>query len=75
MYPNPNNGTFTIINYSHEASSNIIITDLTGKAILSKTIINNQPNEVNLLQVENGIYLLQINGLNTSQHSKVIISR
>ena len=57
IYPNPSNGTFTIINNELQIT-NIEITDITGKLVLSKTtkVNNNSQYSIN----KKGIYFITI---------------
>ncbi len=74
IYPNPNNGLLTIENNSGENNSILRITDLTGKTVYS-TNTKNTVTEINLSQLENGIYIVEINTNNTIEHSKIILSK
>lgn len=73
IYPNPNDGTFIIQNYLEEKNSILIISDFASKVVFTKTMTNNQLEEINLQQLESGIYLVQINNKNSSSFSKIII--
>lgn len=68
IYPNPSNG---IINISIP-SDNIIVTDATGKQMI---IIKNPDTKLNLSQLKNGIYFLEIDSKKRKFHEKLIIRK
>ncbi|MES2836586.1 MAG: choice-of-anchor tandem repeat GloVer-containing protein [Bacteroidota bacterium] len=57
VYPNPNNGVFTIV--SENSNTTFTITDITGKLVKTGTISANKT-EVNLNEVTTGIYFLKV---------------
>lgn len=75
VYPNPGNGMFIVENKNEEVNSNLIISDLTGKIVFSRIISNNQSDQIDLKQLENGVYLLKVINKNNSEHSKIIINK
>ena len=62
-------------NKSDDLTSKLTVRDLTGNVIFSKVIVNNQSNELNLQNVENGIYLIEVNNTNNIAHSKITIAK
>jgi hypothetical protein len=73
-YPNPNKGNFVIENKSSESNVTIEVLDLTGKLIYTiKT--SNTLTEINVNNIENGIYIIHLYNDNTNSHSKIIISK
>jgi len=58
IYPNPNNGQFTITN--SQEITDLIITDLQGKVILSHNNINLNKVNVELSDLERGMYMINI---------------
>lgn len=56
IYPNPSNGIFNITGYDEML---VIITDLTGRNLLTKQI--NKNNQVDLTELSSGIYFIRIN--------------
>ena len=58
IYPNPNNGQFTITN--SQEMTELIITDLQGKVILNNVNINLNKMNVDLTDFERGIYMINI---------------
>jgi len=61
VYPNPTSGQVKILNYGQEQNSELILFDLSGKTILKKQVVNNKESELNVSELQNGIYLLIIN--------------
>jgi len=50
------------------------ITDITGKIVFQSTIINNKSSiEIDLSQLEKGVYFVNINGKNFYQLKKIVI--
>jgi hypothetical protein len=70
VYPNPNKGIVTIERES-DARASIKITDLTGKMVYECSIEGNQINSLDLSNLQNGIYLLQID----SERFKILIGK
>jgi hypothetical protein len=56
VYPNPATSTLTIQNNSNTSIDKIIITDLTGKVILTQT---NSPSLVNVASLAAGMYIIE----------------
>jgi uncharacterized repeat protein (TIGR03803 family) len=65
VYPNPNNGEFTIV--SENTNTTFTINDITGKLVKTGTISANKT-EVNLNEVNTGIYFLKVD----NQVSKIV---
>ena len=55
IYPNPNNGTFTI---DTETELNVTIVDVLGKTVYSSKLTNGK-NQINLTNLVNGIYIVK----------------
>ena len=61
VYPNPNNGIFTIQSENNNLSNAIVeVMDVTGKIIFNETFTENRKT-VDLTQNANGFYLVKIN--------------
>ena len=58
IYPNPNNGQFTITN--SKKMTDVIITDLQGKVIYNSNYINLNKVNVELNNLERGMYMINI---------------
>lgn len=74
IFPNPNNGTFSIINNSSSQFKSIKIFNADGKEINFIFQKNNDNTKINLKTKAHGIYYIQ---LNTSQgiiHKKIMIT-
>ena len=71
LFPNPNNGEFTIVNEGTSEVVLISITDIQGKEIISKSLNFNKGEQkiLNLENIERGVYLIR---LNSESGSKVI---
>ena len=73
VYPNPNNGVFTITKKDEDKASAEVF-DVNGKLVY-KTFIDEEKTELKLSNIESGIYLLQITtkSLVTTKHKIVIM--
>ena len=71
LFPNPNNGNFTIINEGVSEEIDLSITDIQGKVVFSKTLNFNKGEQkaLSLENIERGIYLVH---LNTDNGRKII---
>ena len=58
IYPNPNNGLFTITN--SQEITDIIITDLQGKVVYNNNNINLNKVNVELIDLERGMYMINL---------------
>lgn len=77
IFPNPNNGQFTIVNDAENAEYSVVVTDLAGRTIYSEqyNMVNGQNQVISLEDVNTGIYLLQfINNDNATRRvTKMIV--
>ncbi len=71
IYPNPNSGYF-MLDIGNIEPKSIILYDITGKQIIK--LPNQQKQEVNL-DIDNGIYVLQIKTATASKELKLLINR
>lgn len=71
IYPNPNNGTFTIELNSKEKQS-LLLFDITGNIILSQTIENGK-GTIDASHLASGVYNINIKGTTTVINKKVVI--
>ena len=69
IFPNPTNNILTIHNLENKLIDKITISDLTGKKVLEQ---NNNSNTINVENLQNGMYLLQILSEGKSAVSKFI---
>jgi Secretion system C-terminal sorting domain len=74
FYPNPNNGNFVVENNTENALASIEIIDLTGKVVYS-TQTNNIKSEINIGNIQNGIYIIHSYNEHINTRSKIIISK
>ena len=70
IYPNPNNGSFSIKSINNSKISNIIVRDITGKNIYTKSNFNSA--DINL-KVSSGIYFVEIQTDNNNLIQKIVI--
>ncbi len=76
LYPNPNNGDFFILsNFEDNARYSAKITDASGKVILQRNNIVNNPESFDLSIIDAGFYILTINFGIESYSYKLIISK
>jgi len=77
IYPIPNDGNFFIENKGSEGSINLRVFDLTGITLYSKNIHlnSNQNQELNLDNLVNGIYLIELDRDGVKETQKFIINR
>lgn len=74
LYPNPNNGNFFIVSDKSEETS-IVMTDIRGKVIYNvSTVVNaGAAFEINLNNVEAGMYMLNITSASGTKIMNVVI--
>lgn len=75
IFPNPNNGRFTLIYNFTDPEFNLSIFDLQGKLVYSKeTIYNERSQEMDFSNLSTGMYLVQISNDTSSWAEKLVIS-
>ena len=57
VYPNPSHGQFTI-EMPNIAKANLLVTDITGKIVLSEVVVSNT--QIDLAGIEKGMYFIRI---------------
>jgi PKD repeat protein len=72
IYPNPNNGNFTIETTSTEKQT-LQLVDVTGKLVLQQTITGKT--NIDVSSLDNGIYFVQINTSEGFFTKKIIVQR
>lgn len=73
VYPNPNNGTFTIsLDNSNNTKYEVTLTDLAGRVVYESTL-SGGIHVVNNAAIADGSYLLNLNGNTVSVSKKVVI--
>ena len=73
IYPNPNNGNFTIENNSESELISLKVTDMNGKLVYGSNINNDKIINVNLETLNRGIYLVSIVSEKGIQNKNIII--
>ena len=74
VYPNPSNGKILIQNLSNFTIEKIIVRNILGDTILLSNNIN-LPYSLDLSNLENGIYFIEINSSKGKRIEKVILSK
>jgi len=74
IYPNPNNGRFTIVNNSKIPLISVKVTDMNGKLVYRSKVNNNNPININLENLNRGLYLVSIITEKGIQNKNVIIN-
>lgn len=70
VFPNPTNGTLTILTTSNEAYE-ISVLDLNGKVLLKKNILD-KTIELNVEQLKAGLYIVELKSQNTKELIRLI---
>ncbi len=60
IFPNPNSGSFNVMNYTKQKIKSIVLTDMLGKQLILTNNINSEQYSCNLRNINKGIYLLHI---------------
>ena len=74
VYPNPSNGEITIKSRVDVGEATISIFDMNGRKVFTQQLELHTTANVNASGLNAGIYLIQIEGDNRSQTSKLIIN-
>lgn len=74
VYPNPCNTHIIVLNYFNASSSNLSITDLTGKELMNLTS-NSNKTDIDMRQLNEGMYILSIQTSERIVHKKIEIKR
>ncbi|MBC7413247.1 MAG: T9SS type A sorting domain-containing protein [Bacteroidia bacterium] len=75
LYPNPNSGSFTYLNVYDSPESILQITDLSGKLIHTQTIYNNQPIDLALQHLLQGVYIVKVTNATSTDSFKLILNK
>jgi hypothetical protein len=77
LYPNPNDGTFSVMIPAAQKDAVIMVTDITGRVITNKTITDNAGNAISLSlgNVATGMYLVKVNAGEYSTVVKVEVTK
>ena len=71
VYPNPNNGEFVIT--TSDEVMNVTITDVRGKVVYTNNNVNNNTINVNLSDLERGMYMINVETTNGNMTENVIV--
>ena len=71
FYPNP---AENVLNISIEgnAFNTAVITDLSGRIVFTSDIANTQQVQIDLSSLKSGVYVLQLNGINSSVVQQIV---
>ncbi|MBI2721304.1 MAG: T9SS type A sorting domain-containing protein [Bacteroidetes bacterium] len=70
VYPNPNTGIFTL-ELNNGAAKTVVVTDLTGRVILTETSTANKLN-INISNFANGVYFVKVQSNSTVEVIRVV---
>lgn len=76
IYPNPNNGTFTINTYGDGTSAELQLIDITGKQVYCKKITpakGNNAISIETTSLQKGLYVLSFTSNNETKTQRIII--
>ena len=75
LYPNPNNGVFTIqLDASFSSATHLLVTDISGRIVHTSEHLGNSLT-LNLGDVSNGTYLVQINANGTTVTKRISVQK
>jgi len=74
LYPNPNNGRFTIEISNFKDGAKVFVYNMLGGLVYNSTLINMEINNVNLPEIERGLYLIKVVGKNELLVKKILIN-
>ena len=73
LYPNPNNGLFTLVNNSNYESGFVVeVINVLGKSVLRKEYNQFDSEQIDISDYNNGFYFIQISSGNYREVKKVI---
>jgi hypothetical protein len=73
LYPNPNQGTFTVVMPDDFGKATITVTDVTGKVIIEKTNEMSNKVEINIGNGSQGLHFVNVSTGNTIYRFKISI--
>jgi hypothetical protein len=71
VYPNPNNGMFTVNIPDFNSTTTITVVNVIGETVLKQNVTS-EKTQINLNDLSNGIYLVKIDNNQTTQIYKII---
>ncbi|MFD1552032.1 hypothetical protein DNU06_00970 [Putridiphycobacter roseus] len=72
IYPNPNQGLFTITIPVNNSPTQLVITNMAGQIIIEKKITENKTT-IQLLEASPGIYTVQVTGINGIYTKQLVV--
>jgi len=74
-YPNPSDGVFYIVIPASVSAAEVSVTDIAGKTILRRAIVDNtgEPVELSIKPAASGVYLLQVIGGDDVYATKLVV--
>ncbi len=76
VYPNPNNGEFTVQVPSNLTEGTMVVMDLNGRIVIEETFNNNSNGiEINVKGVENGMYIVRIATNDAQYQTQVVVQK
>jgi hypothetical protein len=73
VYPNPNNGSFTVQLSNFDTESTVSVFNISGKVVYQTKMNENTSTEINLPHLPSGIYYLRANDSKTVKTTKLIV--
>ena len=75
VFPNPNSGSFTIVLPELRTNTTVVIMDMYGNVVMSKSINDNTSNEIpfDVYGVANGTYMIKVTSGDNNYVGRVII--
>lgn len=72
IYPNPNDGEFSVLFAAEDVEYNVVVTDFTGKVVYTATGFGRE-HIVKMKDIVSGVYFVRVNIGDKSYTEKVII--
>jgi PKD repeat protein len=72
IYPNPNNGVFSLKLYDVNTSVQVIITNMTGQVVYS-SLLDHHETQIDLSKQPAGVYLVNVTGGTFNEQVKIVI--
>jgi lysyl endopeptidase len=73
--PNPSSGIFTLALSSVDPSTTIVLTDMTGRVILTERVNGLSAKSIDLSAVANGPYVLRVQSMSSAQMKTIIVDK
>lgn len=77
VYPNPNNGQFTILNEGNASKSSVKVVDVQGRVVYEDSYYfsQNGRKQVDLTSLNSGVYILILEGEGKQEQHRVILNK